>query len=232
MRASEAAVDRPWAVPTGDAPVRRRVDLGRIVAVTVFTVFLVVNGLRLVQDDPLRSPLSTVATVLTMVFYLVLVFAYLRRSAEARTDRRWTSWAAAFAGTAAPFTIPLVSNGPSEGPVLESVSAAVLALGLLAMLWALGALGTNISVVPQAREVITHGPYARVRHPLYAAELVNVVGLCLAHTGPWPWLVLAALVVFQVIRAGREEAHLTRELPGYAAYKARTPMLVPALRRR
>jgi protein-S-isoprenylcysteine O-methyltransferase Ste14 len=214
------------------SPTLRRTDPGRVVAVTLFTLFLVVNGRRLALEDPLRSPVSTVATVLTMAFYLLLIVAYLRRSAGARTDRRWTSWMAAFAGTAAPFTIPLVSGGPSEGPVRETIAAIVLALGLVAMLWALGALGTNISVVPQAREVVTHGPYARVRHPLYAAEIINVVGLCLAHSGPWPWLVLVALVVFQVIRARREEAHLAGELPGYAEYKSRTPMLVPALRPR
>ena len=211
--------------------VRRRIDPGRVVAVTVFTLLLAVNGRQLAQEDPLRSPLSTVATVLTMAFYLLLIFAYLRRSADARTDRRWTSWVAAFAGTAAPFVVPLVSGGLSEGPARETIAAIVLALGLVAMLWALGALGTNISVVPQAREVVTHGPYALVRHPLYTAELINVLGLCLANTGPGPWLVLVALVVFQVIRARREEAHLARELPGYAEYKSRTPMLVPALRR-
>jgi protein-S-isoprenylcysteine O-methyltransferase Ste14 len=202
-----------------------------VVAIALFTLFVAVNGLRLVQEDPLRSVPSTVATVLTMAFYLLLIFAYLRRSPDARTDRRWTSWFAAFAGTAAPFVVPLVSSGRADGPVRETISAVVLAVGLVAMLWALGALGTNISVVPQAREVITHGPYARVRHPLYTAELVSVVGLCLAHSGPWPWLVLVALVVFQVVRARREEAHLARELPGYAEYKSRTPMLVPALRR-
>jgi protein-S-isoprenylcysteine O-methyltransferase Ste14 len=218
--------------PLDHSPTRRRTDPGRVVAVTVFTLLLVVNGRQLALEDPLRSPPSTLATVLTMAFYLLLIVAYLRRSADARTDRRWTSWAAAFAGTAAPFAIPLVSQGPSAGPVQESVSAVVLATGLVAMLWALGALGTNISVVPQAREVVTHGPYARIRHPLYAAELVNVVGLCLAHSGPWPWLVLVGLVLFQVVRARREEAHLARELPDYADYKSRTPMLVPALRRR
>ena len=201
-------------------------------AVALYALFVAINVRRLAQEDSLRSPLSAVATVLTIAFYLLLIFAYVRRSAEARTDRRWTSWAAAFAGTAAPFAIPLVSNGLSQQPVQQACSAVVLALGLVAMLWALGALGTNISVVPQAREVVTHGPYALVRHPLYAAELVNVVGLCLAHTGPWPWVVLVALIFVQVIRARREEGHLARELPGYSEYKSRTPMLVPHLRRR
>src|SRR3954447_4457448 len=148
MRASRAAVppapiasgrsDPAGKVgPMAQALSWRRIDLGRVVAVTLFSVFLVLNGRRLAQDDPLRSPLSTVAMVLTMAFYLLLIVAYLRRSAEARTDRRWTSWAVAFAGTAAPFAIPLVSDGLSEGPVRETISAIVLALGLVAMLWAL-----------------------------------------------------------------------------------------------
>jgi protein-S-isoprenylcysteine O-methyltransferase Ste14 len=200
--------------------------------VALFAFFLWLNAVRLLQEDPWSSPLSTIVTALTMAFYLLLIIAYLRRVPTERTDRRITSWAAAFAGTAAPFVVPVVSDGRSTDTLRESASALVLGLGLVAMLWALGALGTNISVVPQARAVISHGPYARVRHPLYAAELLNVVGLCLAMTGGWPWLVLLALATFQYIRANREEELLTRELPGYAAYKARTPMLVPALGRR
>jgi protein-S-isoprenylcysteine O-methyltransferase Ste14 len=209
----------------------RRVDVGRLVALTLFTFFLTLNAAHLAQQDPLSSPLKTVATALTMVFYLLLIWAYLRRVPSDRTDLRWSSWLVAFAGTAAPFAIPLVSDGLVTDTLRESLSAIVLALGLAAMLWALGALGTNISVVPQAREVVSHGPYAKVRHPLYAAELLNVVGLCLGHAGPWPWVVLVALAAFQVMRARREEALLAAELPGYAEYKTRTPMLVPALGR-
>jgi protein-S-isoprenylcysteine O-methyltransferase Ste14 len=214
-----------------DSSPPRRIDPGRILAVALFAFFLMINGVRLAQGDPLSSPLSTLGIALTMAFYLLLIFAYLRRSPTSRTDRQWSSWAVAFAGTAAPFAIPIVSGGLSDDPLRESLSAGVLAAGLVAMLWALGALGTNISVVPQAREVVTHGPYAWVRHPLYAAELLNVVGICLGHEGPWPWVVLVALAAFQVMRARREEAWLTSELPGYADYKRRTPMLVPALGR-
>jgi protein-S-isoprenylcysteine O-methyltransferase Ste14 len=214
-----------------DSPSARQIDPGRLLAVALFAFFLMLNGAHLAGQDPLSSPLSTVAIALTMAFYLLLIFAYMRRSATRRTDRQWSSWALAFAGTGAPFAIPLVSGGLATDPVRETLSAGVLALGLVAMLWALGALGTNISVVPQAREVVTHGPYALVRHPLYAAELLNVVGICIGHDGPWPWVVLVALAAFQVMRARREEAWLTSELPGYADYKSRTPMLVPALGR-
>lgn len=211
--------------------IQRRIDAGRVVAVTLFTSFFLLNCMRLLQGDPLQSPLSSMLLILTMAFYVLLIWAYLRRAPSTRTDLRWTSWLVAFLGTAGPFAIPLVSDGQRDGGILASLAAAVLALGLVAMLWALGALGSNISVVPQAREVVTHGPYSRVRHPLYAAELVNGVGLCMATTGPWPWLVLTALLCFQVLRARREEALLSRELPGYDEYRRRTPMLVPAVGR-
>lgn len=207
-----------------------RIDVGRVVAVVLFSLLLWSNGTHLIGSAAAAGPLSLLNSMLVMVFYVLLVWAYLRRSPSDRTDRRWTSWAVALLGTCASFGIPLVSEGPRTGP-LAVVALSVLAVGMVAMLWALGALGTNISVVPQAREVVTHGPYARVRHPLYAAELVNVVGTCLATTGLAPWLVLVAVIVFQIMRARREEELLSRELPGYAEYMSRTPMLVPALGR-
>lgn len=208
-----------------------RIDLGRVIAVTIFVAFLLLNALHLLTDVGTESVASLVPTVLTLAFYVLLVWAYLRRSPSTRTDLTWSSWLVAFLGTAAPFAIPFVSEGPRDGGWLGLAATAVLIVGLLSMLWALGALGTNISVVPQAREVVTHGPYAVVRHPLYAAEIVNVVGICLAATGPWPWVVAAALVCFQVMRARREERLLAQVLPGYADYAARTPMLVPAIGR-
>jgi protein-S-isoprenylcysteine O-methyltransferase Ste14 len=210
---------------------RARIDLGRVIAVTLFALLLTLNVLHLTSGKPFQHPLVVVNSVLTLAFYVLLIWAYLRRSPSSRTDRRLSSWIVALLGTTAPFAIPLVSAGPREDGIASLVAACVLTTGFAAMLWALGALGTNISVVPQAREVVTHGPYARVRHPLYAAELINVVGLCLATTGPGPWAVMVALVTFQVMRARREEELLSRELPGYADYKSRTPMLVPALGR-
>lgn len=227
---STAVKKTPEGTPVTTQSTRRRIDLGRVIAVTIFVFFLIVNALHLLHDARAGSYSALPPMVLTMGFYVLLVWAYLRRSPSKRTDMHWWSWLVAFLGTAAPFAIPLVSQGSRDG-VLAIAATVVLSVGLVAMLWALGALGTNISVVPQAREVVTTGPYAVVRHPLYAAELVNVLGICLATTGPWPWVVAVALVSFQVTRARREERLLSRELQGYADYAARTPMLVPAFGR-
>lgn len=205
----------------------RRTDLGRVVAVSIFALMFLLNAYKLFGGH-LDGVVQVTTSVLVMAFYGLLVWAYLRRSPSEHTDMQWSSWLVAFLGTAAPFLVPLVSDGV-RGGIGGSVAIAVLSVGLVAMLWALGALGTNISMVPQAREVVSHGPYAVVRHPLYAAEILNVLGMCLGTLGWGPWVVFAALVVFQVMRARREEVLLADRLPGYAEYQARTPMLVPAL---
>lgn len=210
--------------PTSPSP--SRIDLGRVVAVTIFALMFLLNAFKLSSGSHSGEIIAVVNALLIMSFYGLLVWAYLKRSPSEHTDRQWSSWLVAFLGTAAPFSIPMVSDG-TRGGALGVVAAVVLGLGLAAMLWALGALGTNISIVPQAREVVTHGPYARVRHPLYTAEIFNVIGLCLGTVGALPWVVLVGLVIFQFLRARREEALLVDRLPGYADYQSRTPMLVP-----
>lgn len=205
----------------------QRTDYGRVVAVAIFASMLLLNAYRLFGGH-VSSVLGAVISTLILAFYGLLVWAYVRRSPSEHTDRKWSSWLVAFLGTAAPFLQPLVSEGPRGGAV-GVLAAVVLAVGLVAMIWALRALGTNISMVPQARTVVAHGPYARVRHPLYTAEIINEFGLCLATVGWGPWAIFGALILFQLLRARREEALLADRLPGYAEYQARTPMLVPAL---
>lgn len=223
-------MDAQADVPLDD-PRRTSVDLGRVIAVSIFAGLLNLNALALFSDGT-QSAISVLTSILIMAFYLLLIVAYLRRTPTGRTDRHWGAWLIALVATGSPFAFPLVSDGTrDEGPV-ATLAVGVLILGLVAMLWALGALGTNISVVPQARQVVTHGPYAHVRHPLYTAELINGVGICLAATGVLPWVVLVGLALLQYLRARREEALLSRELQGYAEYQVRTPMLVPVFGRR
>jgi protein-S-isoprenylcysteine O-methyltransferase Ste14 len=76
---------------------------------------------------------------------------------------------------------------------------------------------STVQVVKDQR-VISTGPYAVVRHPMYAAALLLVVGTPLA-LGSW-WGLLPAVLMFPALiwRLRDEEAFLTRNLPGYAEY--------------
>jgi len=75
----------------------------------------------------------------------------------------------------------------------------------------------TIEVAPYQR-VISTGPYAIVRHPMYSGALVMLVGTPLA-LGSWWGLLMSVLMIFAIAwRALDEEGFLLKNLPGYAEY--------------
>ena len=201
-----------------------RIDYGRMALMPVFAFMLLVNGMRLAVQWDEVSVLASLSTLAALTFYAVLAVQYLRRGPARSTDRRPVVWAVAAAGTFAPFAVPLVAGDPPSGGVVV-VGLTLVAAGLAGAVWSLLALGRNVSVVPQAREVATDGPYRWFRHPLYAFELVALLGLCLVSGGVGPYLVLLACAALLVARATWEEDLLHAELSGYAEYAARVPGL-------
>ncbi len=93
--------------------------------------------------------------------------------------------------------------------------------GLLLRGWAAGHLAKN-------ERLVTSGPYAWVRNPLYLGTALVAAGLALAERRWEPAALFAALfllVYLPVMEA--EERHLRRLFPAYAEYAARVPMLWP-----
>src|SRR5262245_28728942 len=73
--------------------------------------------------------------------------------------------------------------------------------------------------IADGQRVISSGPYAMVRHPMYAGALVYLAGTPLALGSYWGLLALIFIVPFLVWRLVDEEHLLVRELPGYADYR-------------
>jgi protein-S-isoprenylcysteine O-methyltransferase Ste14 len=96
-------------------------------------------------------------------------------------------------------------------------------------------LGRNRTPFPQPREgseLVQHGIYARVRHPLYTSVMLASLGWALIWQS-WPALILAlALIPFFMAKAWREESWLREKFPDYAEYEKRTPRFLPRLRPR
>lgn len=125
--------------------------------------------------------------------------------------------------------------------LLPAPPLAVAGLGLVALLGGWGiitaAMRANAFAIPVVKAqaerhhvVVDRGPYAVVRHPMYAGAVLLMFGLPL-------WLgstagVLAAFVpvALLVLRIGVEERFLRGALPGYEAYETRVRWrLVPGL---
>ena len=140
-----------------------------------------------------------------------------------RTQRRVLSWGAPV--FAALYILPGLDHrfGWSAVPLTTVIVAQVSALlGYLAVLrvfyvnrWA----GRTIEVVA-GQKLVTTGPYAIVRHPMYTASLVLYLATPLALGSYWGLIPALLSTVVLVLRIGNEEEVLLRELPGYAEYRA------------
>jgi protein-S-isoprenylcysteine O-methyltransferase Ste14 len=73
----------------------------------------------------------------------------------------------------------------------------------------------------QDQRVISRGPYAWVRHPMYVTALVMLLGIPIALGSWWGVLIVAALVPVLIWRLMDEERFLARNLPDYVAYQRR-----------
>jgi protein-S-isoprenylcysteine O-methyltransferase Ste14 len=109
-------------------------------------------------------------------------------------------------------------------------------LGIAFAVWGLLVLGRNwapsMTGVRKDTELVTTGPYAIVRNPIYSGALVFLPSLALVAAN-WlmllPGLLLCAILYKYV---GEEEATLVAHFgDAYREYMTRTPRLVPKLRR-
>ena len=82
----------------------------------------------------------------------------------------------------------------------------------------------------RGHRVITTGPYAIVRHPMYVGLILVLVGIPLLLGSSWAFLPVGIVALLLVIRTVFEDRMLRKELPGYEAYMLRTPhRLIPGV---
>jgi protein-S-isoprenylcysteine O-methyltransferase Ste14 len=83
--------------------------------------------------------------------------------------------------------------------------------------------------MPEARRLVTTGPYRIVRHPLYLCELVAMLGAALQFALPEALILWAIQAGFQFTRCLNEERVLRTAFAEYEAYAARTARILPGL---
>lgn len=140
------------------------------------------------------------------------------RRRPARAAPLWSSAAGlAWAGTVLPLLLRADHLG---GPGSRLVGFTIQVSGGLLVLAATAWLGRRFGIVAADRGLQTRGPYAIVRHPIYAAYLLVFGGFVLAHPSLSNGLVLAVWMAVQVRRIQVEEAWLSADT-AYLVYQAR-----------
>jgi len=103
------------------------------------------------------------------------------------------------------------------------VGSALLVFGMFFVFLARFQLGRSFSITAQARELVTHGLYSRIRNPIYVFGAIAVAGLCLVLQRPAMWLLLLLIVAMQTVRARREARVLEAKFgDDYRKYRGRT----------
>lgn len=111
--------------------------------------------------------------------------------------------------------------GPWNGQ--RVVGTVLLLLGMCLVFTARLQLGKSFSVTPQARTLVTHGLYSRIRNPIYVFGTLAIVGLCLVLQRRALWLLPVFVIIMQTVRA-RKEAQVLEAKFGdeYREYRKRT----------
>jgi protein-S-isoprenylcysteine O-methyltransferase Ste14 len=112
---------------------------------------------------------------------------------------------------------------------MQLVSAVLVGVGSLGSVLVLWRLGKSFSIMPEARRLVTSGPYAYARHPLYAVEMITILGTALQFAQPWAGIVGVAVLAMLVVRTLFEERVLTEAYPEYVDYRARTARFIPGV---
>ena len=119
------------------------------------------------------------------------------------------------------------------GPILARhplwLAAEIAALALAT--WALLTVRLHkVSIIPDVRqgsELVRHGPYRWLRHPMYASILLGALALVLDTPTLLRGLIYAVLVVDLLVKLTYEERLLLAAFPHYAAYQAASKRLIP-----
>ena len=110
---------------------------------------------------------------------------------------------------------------PTPQPGLRTAGAVLWLAGAVLSLWPLWYLRRSFSLEPQARTLVTSGPYRLARHPIYTVYLLINTGILLRHlTLPFA-LVLAIWVALLLVRIRYEESVLASAFPEYPEYRQR-----------
>jgi protein-S-isoprenylcysteine O-methyltransferase Ste14 len=167
--------------------------------------------------------LSQAAIVL---FYLTLWLIILIRPKPVGRANRTMPNVMALAGTTMPWLIGLLPRQDLSDSGY-AIAVTLILCGNALTLYVICHLGRCFSVVPQARRLVTGGPYALIRHPLYLAEEIMVVGSALFYWTPMSVTLVAVHSLIQVRRMIYEEQVLRSAFPGYDEYARRTRRVLP-----
>jgi len=189
---------------------------------------------------------SGLIKALWLVLFAYWMIAAIGVKRNAGTRRRWKEGGLRLGvillGLLALRTVPVVRHSLQDAQAYMAGSLLIGAIGVVfcvagvgLALWARVHLGRNWGMpmsTKESPELVTTGPYAFVRHPIYTGVLLAMFGSSIGENAFWV-LPLVLFGAYFVYSARREEELMMKQFPEqYPAYMRRTNMLLPRIFRR
>jgi protein-S-isoprenylcysteine O-methyltransferase Ste14 len=216
------------ARPKPDHLIRRinRIAYNRVVPAVLWLVFAYSSISQLNEAIDAQDWLLNARLIGNVLFTLLIIILFLIRHPVKGSHATVLQAIVALAGTFAPILI-------ANQPVTFSTNGMLVTgnlIGLVGMIFSiisLAILGRSFGILPEARELVTHGPYRLIRHPLYFGEVLMVTGILLPILSWITLLMFAGYILLQVWRTFNEEQALEIVFPEYRQYQERTRRLIP-----
>ena len=120
-----------------------------------------------------------------------------------------------------------------DSQVIAYSGLAATAIGIGFAIWARFSLGGNWSATVTLKEkhsLVTHGPYAIVRHPIYTGLLLGLAGTSVVYREARTLLALVIVLVMLLLKIRIEERFMKEQFGvEYAGYSRRVKALVPLI---
>ena len=183
---------------------------------------------------------DTIAHIIDGTWIVMMAVWIVSAFTAKRTAKRgkWMMYRLVSAAAIVAVILLLRRGGVSESFFLDyihndavrSVGAAFVVVGVAVAIWARFYLGKNWGMPVSEKvgaELVTSGPYAYIRNPIYSGVLLALVGSALAFGVLW-LIVIVPYVPYFFYSVFAEEKIMLRLFPdAYPAYKARTKRLIP-----
>jgi len=204
--------------------------------IILFTCFFLLREIGLLGDflahHQMRIGLQFIAElggrISLVLFLLLLVGMHAFRARPINKAQGWQPKLSAILGLTLGNLLLLIDRAGAY-PLIDLISASLLLIGNYLCIVTLMHLGRSLSIMAEARRLVTSGPYSIIRHPLYFAEEIATVGIFLQFRS---WEAAAILIihfVFQIRRMLNEERVLLETFPEYAGYMNKTARLIPGV---
>jgi protein-S-isoprenylcysteine O-methyltransferase Ste14 len=206
-----------------------------IVAWSLFLATAYIQGIGRILDRVGDASIGfgTAAQLLSktclFLFFITIAFVTMVRARPVKKSDGMLPRLSAMLGTYLLYGLAFLPAQEQLATGWHLLSSLLLIVGNTLSLAILLRLGRSFSVMPEARRLVTSGPYRIIRHPLYGAELIAMIGAFIQFASLPAATLLAAQIFFQVQRMRNEEKVLESAFPDYAAYKVTTSRLIPGV---